>query len=128
MAEVENQSGAVVSRLTLDRITTAVQRGESVETIVEFLTELSSVPLADTVVRLVHDAASRVGRIRIVHAPTVVAVNDPADLVAALAVKAAKLTRVTDTVAVSELPHAKVRAALDKQGLAPDVVGRHRRS
>ncbi len=123
LAEVENQSGAVVSRLTLDRITTAVQRGESVETIVEFLTELSSVPLADTVVRLVHDAASRVGRIRIVHAPTVVAVNDPADLVAALAVKAAKLTRVTDTVAVSELSHAKVRAALDKQGLAPDVVG-----
>lgn len=121
-AEVESDSGAVVSRLSLDRITRAVQAGESSEDIVAFLTELSSVPLADTVTRLVRDGAARAGRVRVVSAPTVVIVNDPADLALALSVKAAKLTRISDTVAVSEVAHAKVRAALDRKGLAPEMI------
>ncbi len=122
LADVEGDSGAVVSRLSLDRITRAVQNGETVESIVDFLTELSSVPVADTVIRLVQDAASRAGRVRVVSAPTVVVVNDPADLATALSVKAARLVQVSDTVAISELTPAKVRTALDRKGLAPELV------
>ncbi len=121
-AEVETDSGAVISRLSLDRITHAVQAGESADDIVAFLTELSSVPIADTVVRLVHDAAARAGRVRVISAPTVVVVNDPADLTLALSVKAAKLTKISDTVAVTEVAYGKVRTALDRKGLAPESI------
>lgn len=122
IADIEGDSGAVVSRLSLDRITRAVQSGETAESLVDFLTELSSVPLPDTVVRLVHDAAARAGRVRVISAPTVVVVTDPVDLATAVSVKAAKLTEVSPTVAVSELPYARVRAALDRKGLAPELV------
>lgn len=121
-AEVESESGAVISRLSIDRITHAVQAGETADEVIAFLTELSSVPIADTVTRLVHDAAARAGRVRVISAPTVVIVSDPADLAVAISVKAAKLTKVSDTVAVSEVAHAKVRAALDRKGLAPELV------
>jgi hypothetical protein len=121
-AEVESESGAVISRLSIDRITRAVQAGETADEIIAFLTDLSSVPVADTVIRLVQDAAARAGRVRVISAPTVVIVSDPADLAVALSVKAAKLTKVSDTVAVSEVTHAKVRAALDRKGLAPELV------
>lgn len=124
LADVESDSGAVVSRLSLDQVTRAIQAGDTAESIVEFLTTLSSVPLPDTVTRLVHDAAARSGRVRVISAPTVVVVTDPADLAIAVSVKAAKLTEVSPTVAVSELTPAKVIAALDRKGLAPErVVG-----
>ncbi len=122
LADIESDSGAMVSRLSLDRITRAVQTGDTADSIVEFLTDLSSVPLPDTVARLVRDAAARAGRVSVISAPTVVVVNDPADLVIAVSVKAAKLTAVSPTVAVSELAYAKVRAALDRKGLAPELV------
>ena len=122
LADVESESGAVVSRLSIERITRAVQGGETAESILDFLTRLSSVPIGDTVTRLVQDAAARAGRVQVISAPTVVVVNDPVDLAIALSVKAAKLVRVSETVAISELPHAKVRSALDRKGLAPELV------
>jgi len=122
LAEIESDAGATVYRLDAGRISRAVQGGEQADAIIAFLAELSSVPLTDTVVRLVRDAAAKAGQVRVIAAPTVVVVSDPADLTTACAVKAAKLVRVTDTVAVSELPHAKVRVALERKGLAPESV------
>ena len=51
-----------------------------------------------------------------------VVVSDPVDLVTACSVKAAKLRPISDTVAVSELAHPKVQAALERKGLVPEVV------
>ncbi len=122
IAEVESDSAAIVYRLSPERITRAVQAGDTATDIVEFLADLSSVPLTDTVERLVTDAAGRAGRVRVVAATTVVIVTDPADLKVACSVRSAKLTAVSDTVAVSEIAANKVTAALEKKGLAPHVV------
>ncbi|CAN5494901.1 helicase-associated domain-containing protein [soil metagenome] len=122
LADLESASGAMTYRLDIARITREVQAGRTATDIVDFLAGISSVPLPDTVVRLVHDAAGRAASVRVIAAPTVVAVADPADLATACAIKALKLTRITDTLAVTEVSHAKVRAALERKGLAPQSI------
>jgi len=122
LAEIESDSAAVVYRLSPERITRAVQAGDTADDIIGFLSELSPVPVADTVERLVIDAAARAGRARVIAASTVVIVTDAADLTAACSVKSAKLTAVSDTVAVSEVAASKVTAALEKKGLTPHAV------
>ena len=122
IAEVESDAGATISRLSANRITEAIRGGDTADSIIDFLRTISSVALGDGIVRLVRDAAGDVGRVKVISAPTVVVVTDPADLVAACSVKAAQLTKVSDTVAVSDLPYAKVRAALERKRLAPEIV------
>ena len=122
LAEIESDSAAVVYRLSPERITRAVQAGDTADDIIGFLSELSPVPVADTVERLVIAAAARAGRVRVIAASTVVIVTDAADLTAACSVKSAKLTAVSDTVAVSEVAASKVTAALEKKGLTPHAV------
>jgi Helicase conserved C-terminal domain len=122
LAQTESASGAVVYRLDPTRITRAVQGGETAEELLGFLGELSPVPLPDTVVRLVRDAASKAGTVRVVAATTVVIVSDPADLVTAVSIKALRLVRMTDTVAVTDVAMAKVRTALERKGLTPETL------
>lgn len=122
IARLESDAGARIFRLDDTLVTTAVQRGDTSEQILEFLAELSSVPLPDTVRRLVTDAAAQADRVRIVEASSVVVVSDPVDLVTACKLKSAKLTPVSETVAVSTLPAAKLREILDRKGLAPTVA------
>ncbi len=122
IAVLESDAGAYIYRLDPHLLTLAVQAGKTPESILEFLTELSSVPLASNIEWLVRDAAQRAGRIRLIAAPTVVVVSDPVDLATACSVKAAKLRAISDTVAVSELAHTKVQAALERKGLVPEVV------
>ncbi|MDZ7732584.1 MAG: hypothetical protein U5R31_05205 [Acidimicrobiia bacterium] len=71
---------------------------------------------------LVHDAAARAHRVRVIDATSVVVTEDPADLATAVKLKSAKLTSVSDTVAVSTLAAEKLRQVLDRKGLAPTVV------
>jgi hypothetical protein len=122
LATLESDAGARIFRLDETLITKAVQRGRPAEEIVAFLDGLSSVPVPDTVKALVADCAQRAERVRIVAATTVVVVDDPADLVTACRMKSTKLTALTDTVAVSPLPPDKIRAILDRKGLAPVMV------
>lgn len=122
VARLESDSGARIFRLDETMITKAVQRGQSAQEIVDFLEGLSSVPLPDTVRTLVADAAGRAERVRIVEATTVVVTADPVDLATACSMKSAKLTLVSDTVAVSPLTADKVRQILDRKGLAPTVT------
>lgn len=122
IAGLESDAGARIFRLEENLVTKAIQRGDTAEEILAFLSELSSVPLPDTVRRLVTDAADRADRVRIVEAMSVVVVSDPVDLATASKLKSAKLTPVTDTVAVSTLSAAKLREILDRKGLAPTVV------
>lgn len=121
----ERESGDTVEVLRLDeaRIVKAVQAGWPPGDIVAFLDSVSSVPLADPVVRLVHDAAGRADRVRLVNATTVVIIDDPADLKLACSVRSARLHPVAANVAVSPLAIDKVRQALDRKGLAPTVTG-----
>lgn len=123
LSVVVSEGAVQVLRLDEGRITRAVQAGSSGADIVAFLHQVSSVPLVDAVTRLVDDAAARAHRVSLTAVATVVVVTDPADLILACSVKAAKLEAVSDTVAVSALPLDKVRAALDRKGLAPAVTG-----
>jgi Helicase conserved C-terminal domain len=122
LALVESSSGAVVYRLDPSRVTRAVQAGDAVDDVIGFLAALSPVPLPDTVVRLVRDAGSKAGTVRVVAASTVVIVTDPADLVTACSIKAIQLTRISDTVAVTEVALGKVRTALERKGLTPETL------
>jgi hypothetical protein len=99
-----------------------VQNGDDPDSICAFLDELSSVPLPDPVRRLVHDAAALAGRVKVMSATSIVVTSDPADLMTACSVKSAKLEAIAPTVAISALTPAKVRAALDRKGLSPEVV------
>ena len=122
LALIESSAGVTVYRLDATRIAKAVQAGDPPEEIIGFLTSLAGGALPDVVTRLVRDSAEQAGRVRLVSATTVLVVTDPADLVTACSIKSAKLTAVSDTVAVSELAYDKVRAALDRKGLAPEVT------
>lgn len=122
IAELESASGAAVYRLDPDRITRAVQTGRTADDIVAFLDELSSVTVPDAVGRLVQEAAQRAGSVRLIAAPTVLVVSDPADLVTACSIKSLKMNTISDTVAWTTVPLAKVRAALDRKGLAPEAI------
>lgn len=124
IAALESDTGARIFRLDETLITKAVQRGDSPEEIVAFLDGLSSVALPDTVRTLVADAAGRANRIRVIDTSTVVVAEDPVDLAAACKVKSAKLTLVSDTVAVSPLAADKIRRVLDRKGLTPTLVTR----
>jgi len=122
IAALESASGALTYRLDPTRITRAIQAGDTADAIIERLGALATGQLPDTVVRLVRDAASRAGTVQVITAPTVVVVADPADLATACALKSLKLTRISDTIAITEVPAAKVRAALDKKGFTPEAV------
>ena len=122
IAELESSAGALTFRLEPTRVTRAVQAGQQPSDIEGFLAEISSTELPDTVKRLIRDAASKAGTVRVIAAPTVVVVTDPADLTTICAIKALKLNRVTDTVAVTDEPLAKVRTALERKGLVPEAV------
>ena len=122
LARLESEGGASVFRLDRRLITGAVQRGDSEEAILAFLTAVSTVALPTTVTHLVADAARDAERFRLFAAATVVVTRDPADLVHACRVQAAQLTAVSDTVALSPLPAGKVRAALERKHLAASIV------
>ena len=122
VAELESHGGASIYRISPTRVTRAVQGGRSADEIVDMLAALSPAPLPDTVTRLVRDAAAQAGAVRLLSAPTVVVVSDPADLVTACSIKSLKLTKVTDTVAVTDVPLAQVRTALERKRLAPEVI------
>ena len=121
-AELESDAGAHIYRLSETLLTRAVQHGETIESIHAFLDTLSSVPVAPTVYQLVRDAASRAGKVKIMSASTIVVAADPVDLMIACNIKVLNLTAIAPTVAVTSETAAKVRSALDKKGLSPEVV------
>lgn len=123
LATLESDHGTRSYTLDESLVVDAVRSGDTAEGIVSFLEDLSSVRLPDTVYRLITDAAQRVGRVRLSAATSVVVTDDPVDLATACKLKSAKLTALTDTVAVSSLPVEKLSQILDRKGLAPTVTG-----
>lgn len=119
LAELESDAGALVYRITQAAVTRALDAGASGEEIEQFLADHSTTGLPGNVARTVRDAVAAHGRIVVGPATTVITSDDPVALAGAVAVKAARLVLLHPSVAVSDLPEAKVLAALRAKGLAP---------
>lgn len=115
----ESTGSVTVLRLDRERIGAAIAAGDTPDDLLDFLATHSSVELPDSISRLMHDAERQQGGLTVTGAATVVTADDVLGLAAAVKVKAAKLTLIAPTVAISPLPPAKVLALLRAKGLAP---------
>ena len=122
IAALESDAGARIYRITDASLAAALDTGMDAEAILGFLRQYSTVEIAANVERTVRDAAGRHGQLRIGSGITWVACDDPLQLALAVAVKAAKLTAISPTAAVSSLPEDKVLAALRVKGVTPTRV------
>lgn len=121
LASVQSSGSATVYRLDPAKIGAHLADGNSAESIVEFLTEASIVPIPPTVARLLVDLERQRSGLTVREASTVVTADDVVGLAAAVKVRAAALTLLAPTVAVSSLAPSKVIAALRAKGLAPSI-------
>ena len=119
LCTAESKGAVSVLRLDRTRIAAEMAAGETAQSLLDFLTEHSSVPIANVVAQMLVDVERQRGGLTARSAATVVTADDVLGLAAAVKVKAARLTLVAPTVAVSELSLDKVLAALRKAGLAP---------
>lgn len=119
LGTIESKGSVTVLRLDQRRIAGELTSGSTAADINAFLAEFASAPVPAGVVRLVDDAERAASGLVVHRAATVVTVVDAAALTKAIAVKAAKLTAVSPTTAISTLPIDKVLAALRAKGLAP---------
>ena len=122
LAVLHSSGSAKVYRLDETRIGLDLAAGETADAICAFLAEHSSVPVAPAVDQFVRDVERRRGGLTVSAATTVLTAHDTLGLAEAIKVKAARLTLIAPTVAVSDLPPAKVLAALRAKGLAPRAV------
>jgi hypothetical protein len=119
LCTAESKGSVAVLRLDRTRIATEMAAGESAQSLLDFLTENSSVPIAPVVAQMLADVERQRGGLTARTAATVVTADDVLGLAAAVKVRTARLTLIAPTVAVSDLPLDKVMAALRKAGLAP---------
>ena len=117
IADLVSDAGAQIWRITAARVGQAMADGLTRDAIVEFLSEVSSVPPPSNVLVTIDDVAARHGRLRAGTVGSYVRCDDPADLAGAAAVSAAKLRVLSPTVAVSPLARDKLIVALRAKGL-----------
>jgi hypothetical protein len=122
IAERESDGPAVVWRLSAERMARSARRVTADE-VVAFLDEHSSVPVAGNVERMVRDNVVATEAARIESVATLLTCGDPSVLAAAVAVPAARLRMLSDSIAVSHLPRGKVREALNSKGVPNEVLG-----
>lgn len=116
---VESSGSVTVLRLDRGRIAGEFAIGDTADELLTFLTAHSSVPVAPVVAQVLRDVERARGGLRARSAATVITADDVLGLAAAVKVRSAQLTLIAPTVAVSDLPLAKVMAALRAKGLAP---------
>lgn len=119
LCTVESVGAVAVLRLDRTRIAAELASGDTAQEMLDFLVEHSSVPVAPVVAQLLADVERQRGGLTARTAATVVTADDVLGLAQAVKVKAARLTLIAPTVAVSDLPLDKVVAALRRAGLAP---------
>jgi hypothetical protein len=117
VAVLESDAGVRVYRLDPARLAAAMAGGEDADGLLAFLAAGSRVPLPDVVEHLVRDAARRPTAATIGTAGSYLSCDDSSMLTRAVAIKAAKLTRIAPSVAVSPLSEAKLAAALASKGI-----------
>jgi Helicase conserved C-terminal domain len=119
LCTVESSGSVTLMRLDRARIAAEMAGGESAAELLAFLEANSSVAIAPVVAQMLTDVERERGGLSVTSAATVVTADDVLGLAAAVKVKAARLTLIAPTVAVSDQPPAKVIAALRAKGLAP---------
>jgi len=122
IADRESHGSATVWRLSTKALTASAKELDA-DTVIGFLNRHSSVPVAPNVERLVRDnlVARRTARIEPIS--SLITCEDPAVISSAVAVKAAKLRPITETIAVSPLEPAKLRDALRDKQVPTEVLG-----
>jgi hypothetical protein len=116
-AQLESATGARIYRIDDRGIVSAIDGGFDATEIIAFLSHHAPTGLPQNVERTITDVAGRHGKLQVGSAATWIASDDAALISAAVGVKAAKLTAVSPTAAVSPLARTKVMAALRAAGL-----------
>jgi Helicase conserved C-terminal domain len=122
IAVIESDGGARIYRLDDARISRSAQTGTTTEQLMAFLTEHSRVPISQNVERFIDDAVQRAGRLTLATAGCYLVSTDSLALAEACAVKAAHLTIIAPTVAVSPLSEDVVRTHLRNKGMVLTVT------
>jgi hypothetical protein len=117
--DLSSDAGARMYRLSETKLGAAFGAGLHANDVIEVLQTNAKTPVPQSVEFLIHDVQRRHGQILVSSAVTVITCVDAALLVQAVNVKAAALSLLSSTVAVSLLPAAKVFNALEVKGLLP---------
>jgi hypothetical protein len=121
IAIIESDGGARIYRLDEARISRTAQAGTTTEAIMAALGEHSRVPISQNVERYIADAVQRAGRLTLATAGCYLVSTDSLALAEAAAVRAAHLTIIAPTVAVSSLSEDVVRSQLRAKGIVLTV-------
>jgi len=121
IADVESEGSATMWRLSATRLTEA-GAATTADELLSFLATTADNDLPANVERFVRDSVGGASRVDVSPATSVIQCDDPATLADAARHKAAKLTVIAPTVAVSTLPAAKVAEVLRKKGVALAVA------
>ena len=123
IAVVTSTGAMTMMRLDQSRIAATIAAGTDVEELISFLRDNSTVAVPAPVERFLRDVARSQGGLRVVDAVTVLVSDDTMALSSAVGVKAAGLTAISATVAVSALKREKVLAELRKKGIHASATG-----
>ena len=118
IADIDTRGQGSVYRFTDESITRGLRAGESVESILATLAELSETGVPTTLEHMVNAAGSRLHRVRVARARSVVVVDDPTDLDVLLddpAAVAIGLRRLAPTVAVADASSDRVSVLLETE-------------
>ena len=117
--DLSSDAGARMYRLSETKLGAAFAAGQQSSDVIEVLRTNAKTPVPQSVEFLIRDVQRRHGQILVSSAVTVITCADAALLVQAVNVKAAALSLLSPTVAVSLQPPAKVFNALEAKGLLP---------
>ncbi|GAA4516855.1 helicase-associated domain-containing protein [Brevibacterium yomogidense] len=118
IADIDTRGQGSVYRFTDESITRGLRAGESVESILATLAELSETGVPTTLEHMVNAAGSRLHRVRVARARSVIVVDDPTDLDVLLddpAAVAIGLRRLAATVAVADASSDRVSVLLETE-------------
>ncbi len=122
LADVESRGHATVYRIGEDSIRRALDAGWDAAAVHALLAEISSTPVPQPLTYLIDDTARRHGAVRIGNAMGYVRCDNPETLGALLAdrrLHTLGLSRLADTVLVSQAPAPELVSALRAAGYAP---------
>jgi hypothetical protein len=122
LADIESRGHATVYRISESSIRRALDAGWDAATIHDSLASMSRTPVPQPLTYLIDDVARRHGAVRVGNALGYVRCEDPETLSALLAdrrLRSMSLTRLADTVVISQFPARDLVAALREAGYAP---------
>ena len=122
LADIESRGHATVYRITDASIRRALDAGWDAAAIHTALADMSRTPVPQPLTYLVDDAARRHGAVRVGTAFAYVRCDNPETLSAVLAdrqLRTLGLSRLADTVLVSQAPASELIASLRSAGYAP---------